>query len=465
MVIGDLLGVPEADRPLLRPWSAQICGMYEVNPTEEAERVASRAATEFSEYLRELSRERRAHPADDLITALAQVVDGGDQLTEDELIGTVVLLLNAGITGRRRSPASAGGSCSATPASWSGSAATPACCPGRSTSCCASTPPCRCSSAGSSRTSSSPGSRCPRGPSWAAVRRPTRDPAVFPDPDRLDLGRPEAALQLSFGAGVHYCLGAPLGRLELELSFGTLLARLPRMAPAAEPAWEFDLHPPRPGGPACHGLTRRRPASPCSGPSSPSSGCRGPTWRTRPPPRGRRGHCRRPLRRRHQPPARDPVRPLGHPRHRLPEPDGLTLARPRRRRPPGPPGRRCRRRADGAGRDRARPAAARGGGAHGGGGRGRPGRAGRRPRHRPARRHRGGPPPRPRAGVGGPLRRPRRHRRHPLRLPARAWHPDAAPDRVGRGPRRPLPPAGAARLLAARTCWPGWPSGGCAASR
>ena len=55
-VISDLLGVPEADRPLLRPWSAQICGMYEVNPTEEAGRVASRAATEFSEYLRGLSR-------------------------------------------------------------------------------------------------------------------------------------------------------------------------------------------------------------------------------------------------------------------------------------------------------------------------------------------------------------------------------------------------------------------------
>jgi cytochrome P450 len=95
-VIADLLGVPVADRPLLRPWSAQLCGMYEVNPTEEAGRVASRAALEFSEYLRELSRARRRLPADDLITALTQVVDGGDQLTEDELIGTCVLLLNAG---------------------------------------------------------------------------------------------------------------------------------------------------------------------------------------------------------------------------------------------------------------------------------------------------------------------------------------------------------------------------------
>ena len=65
-----------------------------------------------------------------------------------------------------------------------------------------------------------------------------RDPAVFADPDRLDLARADAAQHLSFGAGVHYCLGAPLGRLELELSFGTLLRRLPGMAPVTEPAWK-----------------------------------------------------------------------------------------------------------------------------------------------------------------------------------------------------------------------------------
>jgi cytochrome P450 len=64
-----------------------------------------------------------------------------------------------------------------------------------------------------------------------------RDPAGFPDPDRLDLGR-DPNPHLSFGAGVHYCLGAPLGRLELELSFATLLARMPKMAPAAEPRWK-----------------------------------------------------------------------------------------------------------------------------------------------------------------------------------------------------------------------------------
>ena len=95
-VIAELLGVPEDDRHLLRPWSADICGMYELRPSEETARTAVRASVEFSEYLRTLSRLRRAEPQDDLISALAQVVDEGERLTEDELIGTCVLLLNAG---------------------------------------------------------------------------------------------------------------------------------------------------------------------------------------------------------------------------------------------------------------------------------------------------------------------------------------------------------------------------------
>src|SRR4029450_12220256 len=127
-----------------------------------------------------------------------------------------------------------------------------------------------------------------------------RDPAVFPAPDRLDRGRPEAVQHLSFGAGVHYCLGAPLGRLELELSFGTLLRRLPGMEPAAEPAWKptyilRGLEALRVS--ACPGSRRLRhvraradlPGGAAGRPRRPGvAGGR------------RRGRPRRPLRRRHQ---------------------------------------------------------------------------------------------------------------------------------------------------------------------
>src|SRR5207302_658691 len=72
-VIAEMLGVPEADRHLLRPWSADICAMYELNPSREAADRAVRACVEFSSYLRDLSRARRSDPRDDLVSALTQV--------------------------------------------------------------------------------------------------------------------------------------------------------------------------------------------------------------------------------------------------------------------------------------------------------------------------------------------------------------------------------------------------------
>ena len=238
-VISDLLGVPEADRPLLRPWSAQICGMYEVNPTEEAGRVASRAATEFSGYLRELSRARRARPADDLVTALTQVVDRGDQLTEDELIGTVVLLLNAGHEATVNVTGIGWWQLFRHPDQLARLRREPGLLPRAVDELLRYDTPLQMFERWVLEDVEIRGVAVPKGAELGLLfGSANRDPAVFEDPDRLDLARAEAPQHLSFGAGVHYCLGAPLGRLELELSFGTLLARLPRMEPAAEPAWK-----------------------------------------------------------------------------------------------------------------------------------------------------------------------------------------------------------------------------------
>lgn len=95
-VIAEMLGIPESDRAPLRPWSADICGMYELNPSEETAARAVRASVEFSDYLRELIAERRKEPGDDLISGLIAAHDEGDRLTEQEMISTAVLLLNAG---------------------------------------------------------------------------------------------------------------------------------------------------------------------------------------------------------------------------------------------------------------------------------------------------------------------------------------------------------------------------------
>src|SRR4051812_41375924 len=96
-VIAELLGVPEADRPLLRPWSNAIVKMYEYERPREREDAAERAADEFVTYLRQLAAERRNNLGDDLISHLVTVRDAeGDRLTEDELVTTCILLLNAG---------------------------------------------------------------------------------------------------------------------------------------------------------------------------------------------------------------------------------------------------------------------------------------------------------------------------------------------------------------------------------
>jgi cytochrome P450 len=237
-VIADLLGIPQADRPLLRPWSARICGMYEVNPTEEAGRIASRAASEFSEYLRGLSRERRARPADDLITALAQVVDGGDQLTEDELIGTCVLLLNAGHEATVNATGIGWWQLFRHPDQLARLRQDRSLLPTAVDELLRFDTPLQMFERWVLEDVELHGVRVPKGAELGLLfGSANRDPAVFADPDRLDLGR-EPNPHLSFGAGTHYCLGAPLGRLELELSFGTLLRRLPRMAPAEAPSWK-----------------------------------------------------------------------------------------------------------------------------------------------------------------------------------------------------------------------------------
>ena len=95
-VIAEMLGVPVADRSLLRPWSAAICRMFELNQDDEAAGGAVRASLEFWRTPKDLIDQRRKRPGQDLITALIMAHDQGDRLSEQEMISTCVLLLNAG---------------------------------------------------------------------------------------------------------------------------------------------------------------------------------------------------------------------------------------------------------------------------------------------------------------------------------------------------------------------------------
>ncbi|MFD8890913.1 cytochrome P450 [Streptomyces sp. NPDC059558] len=240
-VIAELLGVPEADRGLLRPWSADICGMFELRPDEETARRAVRASVEFSAYLRGLIAERRTRPGEDLISGLIAAHDEDGRLSEQEMISTCVLLLNAGHEATVNTTVNGWWALFRNPAELAALRA--------------SRDPEKLSTAVDELMRYDTPLQMferwvlddihigdtviPRGAEVALLfGSANRDPARFDEPDALDLVRADNP-HLTFGAGIHYCLGAPLARRELEASFGALLADgVPPLRLVEEPQWQ-----------------------------------------------------------------------------------------------------------------------------------------------------------------------------------------------------------------------------------
>ncbi|MFE9567354.1 cytochrome P450 [Streptomyces sp. NPDC006692] len=240
-VIAEMLGIPEADRPLLRPWSAAICGMYELAPDEETAARAVRASLEFTDYLRELIAGRRRNPGDDLISALiaAYEDESGDRLSEQEMISTCVLLLNAGHEATVNTTANGWWALLRNPAQLAALRAAPdALLPTAVEELMRYDTPLQLFERWVLEDIEFAGQVLPRGSEVALLfGSANRDPARFADPGTLDLARADNP-HISFGAGIHYCLGAPLARLELQASFGELLTKAPRLRLAAEPEWQ-----------------------------------------------------------------------------------------------------------------------------------------------------------------------------------------------------------------------------------
>jgi cytochrome P450 len=236
MVIAELLGVPEDERAPLRPWSQDIVRMYEYRRTDAEEERARRACEEFAAYVVELAQRRRRSPGDDLVTHLVQVEEGGQRLSERELVATCVLLLNAGheasVNGFGNGVAALFGAAeqldryAADPWSLAESAVEELL---------RYDAPLQLFERTATRDVEVAGVTVRQGEKVAALLgSANRDPDVFERADVLDVGRTPNP-HLSFGAGIHFCLGAPLARLEMQISLPLLFERFPDLAPDGEP--------------------------------------------------------------------------------------------------------------------------------------------------------------------------------------------------------------------------------------
>ncbi|MGY1633410.1 cytochrome P450 [Geodermatophilus sp. SYSU D01186] len=235
-VIAELLGVPDADRPLLRPWSNAIVKMYEYGRTTAVEEAAERAAGEFVAYLRELAADRRQHLGDDLVSHLVTVRDTeGDRLTEDELVTTCILLLNAGHEATVNVTGNGLLALLRHPDQLARLRADRALLPTAIEELMRFDSPLQLFERTATEDVEIAGVTVREGQKIAALLgSANHDPAVFADPETLDVGRTDNP-HITFGAGVHFCIGAPLARVELQASFGALLDRTARLELGGEP--------------------------------------------------------------------------------------------------------------------------------------------------------------------------------------------------------------------------------------
>ncbi|MET8580378.1 cytochrome P450 [Streptomyces collinus] len=234
-VIAEMLGIPESDRAPLRPWSADICGMYELNPSGDSAERAVRASVEFSGYLRELIAERRRNPGDDLISGLIAAHDEGDRLTEQEMISTAVLLLNAGHEATVNATVNGWWALFRNPDQLAALRADHSLVPAAVEELMRYDTPLQLFERWVLDDIEIDGTTIPRGAEIAMLfGSANHDPSVFAAPDRLDVTRGDNP-HISFSAGIHYCIGAPLARIELAASMTALLEQAPTLSLAAEP--------------------------------------------------------------------------------------------------------------------------------------------------------------------------------------------------------------------------------------
>ncbi|MGH1578663.1 cytochrome P450 [Planktotalea sp.] len=246
IVICRLLGVPEEMGSQLLKWSNDMVAMYQARRDLEIETRAARAASEFSDFIRAYINEKRSRPADDLITHLIAAEEDGETLSTDELITTCILLLNAGHEATVHTLGN--GVKTLLENGAPKQALAPAHLEATVEEILRFDPPLHVFTRYCYEDLEMGHTTFKRGEEVALMlAAANRDEQVWEEPNRFNHARP-LKTNTSFGGGIHFCVGAPLARLELQIALKTLFQRAPNLRIVEPPKYANLYH--------FHGLER-----------------------------------------------------------------------------------------------------------------------------------------------------------------------------------------------------------------
>ena len=235
IVICDLLGVPSEMAQQLLAWSHDMVAMYQARRDRAVEDKAVKATVEFSDFMRGYIGERRTEPRDDLLSELIRAEEQGQKLSEDELVTTAILLLNAG----HEATVHAIGNGIKTLLEQGIKGGIGA---GHIEETLRFDAPLHLFTRYALEDLEYAGIRLRKGETVGLMLgAANRDAARFADPDRFEPSR-DPNPHVSFGAGIHFCIGAPLARLEMQIALPLLFQRLPKLRLAEAPRYRDAYH-------------------------------------------------------------------------------------------------------------------------------------------------------------------------------------------------------------------------------